>query len=107
MVKLHIKKGDTVQVISGDDKGKTGVVVKIDTEKSRAIVEGLNLVSRHKKPTAGDPQSGGIVKKEAGIHISNLLLVNPATGKGERTGRKENAKGSLQRYFKSNNELVK
>ncbi|HPI10370.1 MAG TPA: 50S ribosomal protein L24 [Catalimonadaceae bacterium] len=107
MAKIHIKKGDTVQVISGDDKGKTGVVLKVDTEKSRAIVDGLNLVSRHKKPTAGDPQSGGIIKKEAGIHISNLLLVNPATGKGERTGRKENATGKLQRYFKSNNELVK
>jgi large subunit ribosomal protein L24 len=107
MAKIHIKKGDTVQVISGDDKGKSGVVLKVDTEKSRAIVDGLNLVSRHKKPTAGDPQSGGIIKKEAGIHISNLLLVNPATGKGERTGRKENATGKLQRYFKSNNELVK
>jgi len=107
MVKIHIKKGDTVQVISGDDKGKSGVVLKIDTEKSRAIVEGLNLVSRHKKPTAGDPQSGGIVKKEAGIHISNLLVVNPATGKGERTGRKENDNSKLQRYFKSNNELLK
>ena len=107
MTKLHIKKGDTVQVISGDDKGKSGVVLKVDTEKSRVIVDGLNLVSRHKKPTAGDPQSGGIIKKEAGIHISNLLLVNPATGKGERTGRKENATGKLQRYFKSNNELVK
>jgi large subunit ribosomal protein L24 len=107
MAKIHIKKGDTVQVISGDDKGKTGVVLRVDTEKSRAIVDGLNLVSRHKKPTAGDPQSGGIIKKEAGIHISNLLLVNPATGKGERTGRKENPTGKLQRYFKSNNELVK
>jgi large subunit ribosomal protein L24 len=107
MAKIHIKKGDTVQVISGDDKGKTGVVLKVDTEKSRALVDGLNLVSRHKKPTAGDPQSGGIIKKEAAIHISNLLLVNPATGKGERTGRKENATGKLQRYFKSNNELVK
>lgn len=107
MAKLHIKKGDTVQVISGDDKGKTGVVLKVDIEKSRVLVEGLNMVSRHKKPTTGDPQSGGIIKKESGIHISNVLLVNPATGKGERTGRKENAQGKLQRYFKSNNELVK
>lgn len=107
MAKIHIKKGDTVQVISGDDKGKSGLVVKVDLEKSRAIVEGINMVSRHKKPTAGDPQSGGIIKKEAAIHVSNLLLVNPATGKGERTGRKENASGKLQRYFKSNNELVK
>jgi len=107
MAKLHIKKGDTVQVISGDDKGKTGVVLKIDTEKGRALVEGINLVTKHKKPTAGDPQSGGVSKIESGIHISNLLVVNPASGKGERTGRKENATGSLQRFFKSNNELVK
>jgi len=107
MTKLHIKKGDNVQVISGDDKGKTGTVLQIDVEKSRAIVEGLNMATKHKKPTAGDPQSGGINKKESGIHISNLALVNPATGKGEKTGRKENDKGKLQRFFKSNNELVK
>ncbi len=107
MTKLHIKKGDTVQVISGDDKGKTGLVMKIDQEKGRALVEGVNLVSRHKKPTAGDPQSGGIIKKESSIHISNLLLVNPTSGKGERIGRKENATGKLERFFKSNNEFVK
>jgi large subunit ribosomal protein L24 len=107
MAKLHIKKGDLVQVISGDDKGKTGLVMQIDQEKNRALVEGINMVSRHKKPSAGDPQSGGIIKKESAVHISNLLLVNPASGKGERTGRKENASGKLQRYFKSNNELVK
>jgi len=107
MTKLHIKKGDTVQVISGDDKGKTGLVMKIDSEKGRALVEGVNMVSRHKKPTTGDPQSGGIIKKESSIHLSNLVLVNPASGKGERTGRKENATGKLQRFFKSNNEFVK
>lgn len=107
MVKLHIKKGDNVQVISGDSKGKTGTVVSVEAEKNRAVVEGINMVSKHKKPSAGDPQSGGITKKEAPIHLSNLLVVNPATGKGERTGRKENDKGKLQRYFKSNNELVK
>ncbi len=107
MAKLHIKKGDTVQVISGDDKGKTGIVLSVDTEKSRVLVEGLNMVTKHKKPTTGDPQSGGISKKELGMHISNVLLVNPASGKGERTGRKENADGKLQRFFKSNNELVK
>ena len=107
MTKLHIKKGDLVQVISGDDKGKTGLVMKIDLEKGRALVEGINMVSRHKKPTAGDPQSGGIIKKESAVHISNLLLVNPSSGKGERIGRKENATGKLQRYFKSNNEFVK
>jgi large subunit ribosomal protein L24 len=94
-------------VISGDDKGKTGLVLKVDTEKSRVLVEGLNMVSRHKKPSAGDPQSGGIIKKESAIHISNLLVVNPSSGKGERTGRKENKDGKLQRFFKSNNEFVK
>jgi large subunit ribosomal protein L24 len=107
MAKLHIKKGDTVQVMSGDDKGKTGLVMKVDIEKNKALVEGVNMVSRHAKPTAQDPQSGGIVKKEASIHLSNLLVVNPATGKGERTGRKANANGKLQRYFKSNQEFVK
>lgn len=107
MAKLHIKKGDNVQVISGDSKGKTGTVISVEAGKNRAIVEGINMVSKHKKPTAGDPQSGGITKKEAPVHLSNLLLVNPASGKGERTGRKENDKGKLQRYFKSNNELVK
>ena len=96
-----------VQVISGDEKGKTGTVMKVDREKGRALVEGLNMVSRHRKPSAGDPQSGGIIKKESAIHLSNLLLVNPATGKGERIGRKVNANGTLQRYFKSNNEFVK
>lgn len=107
MGKLHIKKGDLVQVISGDDKGKTGLVMKIDQEKGRALVEGINMVSRHKKPTAGDPQSGGIIKKESSVHVSNLLLVNPSSGKGERIGRKENTSGKLQRFFKSNNEFVK
>jgi large subunit ribosomal protein L24 len=107
MAKLHIKKGDTVQVIAGDDKGKTGVVIKVDAEKNRALVEGVNQVSRHTKPTAQYPQSGGIVKKESAVHVSNLLVVNPATGKGERIGRKANAKGKLQRYFKSNQEFVK
>lgn len=107
MAKLHIKKGDNVQVISGDSKGKTGTVLKVDAEKNRALVEGVNMVTKHKKPTAGDPQSGGRNSVEAPIHLSNLLLVNPATGKGEKTGRKENNDGKLQRYFKSNNEFVK
>jgi len=95
MAKLHIKKGDNVQVISGDDKGKTGAVLSIDSEKSRAIVEGLNMVTKHKKPTAGDPQSGGISKKESGIHISNLALVNPATGKGKKQDAKRTPKANF------------
>jgi large subunit ribosomal protein L24 len=74
--KLHIKAGDTVKVIAGDDKGKTGKVQSIDTAKSRAIVEGINMITKHVKPTAAKPQ-GGIEKKEAALHISNLMLVDP------------------------------
>ena len=74
MLKLHIKKGDTVKVIAGNSKGQEGKVVEIITSKSRAIVEGVNMVSKHTKPNAASPQ-GGIVKQEASIHISNLMLV--------------------------------
>ena len=73
--KLHIKTGDTVKVIAGDDKGKTGKVLSVDTAKSRAYVEGINIVTKHVKPTAAKPQ-GGIEKKEASVHISNLMLVD-------------------------------
>jgi large subunit ribosomal protein L24 len=105
--KFHIKRGDTVQVISGDAKGKTGVVLKIDRTKFRAIVEGLNLVKKHRKPTAQDPQSGGIIEMEAPIHLSNLMLVDPATGKPTKTGRKEDSKGKLQRFSKTTGQIIK
>lgn len=104
--KLHIKKGDTVQVIAGDDKGKSGKVLEIIVEKSRAIVEGVNIVTKHQKPSAGKPE-GGIKKIEATIHISNLMLVDPASGKTTRVGRKLNDKGKLQRYAKKTGELIK
>ncbi|PCE64519.1 50S ribosomal protein L24 [Sediminicola luteus] len=81
MVKLKIKTGDTVRIIAGDHKGTEGKVLKVDKEKNKAIVEGANMVSKHEKPSASNPQ-GGIVKKEAPIHISNLSLL---TGKGETT----------------------
>ena len=103
--KLHIKTGDTVKVIAGDDKGKTGKILLVDKSKSRAIVEGLNMVSRHVKPTAAKPQ-GGIEKKEAGIHISNLMLVDPKTGGAIKTGRKANDKGKLVRYSKKTGEVI-
>ena len=74
--KLHIKKGDTVMVITGESKGQKGRVLEVDREKSRAIVEGVNMVSKHTKPNAKAPQ-GGIIKKEAPIHISNLMLIDP------------------------------
>ncbi len=103
--KLHIKKGDTVKVISGDHKTKTGKVLSLDTEKRRAIVEGVNVVSRHIKPSASNP-NGGIKQQEAPIHISNLMLVDPASGNPTRTGRKPDSKGKLTRYSKKSGEVI-
>ena len=109
--KLHIKKGDTVMVIAGDDKStkdrvRTGKVLEIFAEKNRAIVEGINMITKHMKPSAGKPE-GGIKKVEGSIHISNLMLVDPATGKPTRVGRKADAKGKLQRFSKKTGELIK
>jgi large subunit ribosomal protein L24 len=104
--KLHIKKGDTVKVIAGEDKGKEGKVLELLPEKSRAVVEGRNMITKHQKPSAGKPE-GGIKKMEGTIHISNLMLVDPASGKATRTGRKLNEKGKLQRYSKKTGEFIK
>jgi large subunit ribosomal protein L24 len=104
--KFHIRKGDTVKIIAGDDKGKTGKVLEVVTTKSRAIVEGINIVTKHEKPSAGKPE-GGIKKTEASIHISNLMLVDPASGNPTRIGRKLNEKGKLQRYAKKTGEFIK
>ena len=104
--KLHIKKGDNVVVLSGNDKTKTGKVLEILTDKSRAIVEGINMVTKHQKPSAGKPE-GGIKKMEGTIHISNLMLLEPSNGKPTRTGRKLDEKGILQRYSKKTGELIK
>jgi len=104
--KLHIRKGDTVKVIAGDDKGKSGKVLELILEKKRAVVEGVNIVTKHQKPSAGKPE-GGIKKVEAPVHISNLMLVDPASGKPTRVGRKLNEKNKLQRYAKKTGELIK
>lgn len=104
--KLHIRKGDTVKVISGDDKGKTGKVLELVVDKRRAFVEGVNFITKHEKPSAGKPE-GGIKKVEAPIHISNLALVDPASGNTTRVGRKANDKGKLQRYSKKTGEFIK
>jgi large subunit ribosomal protein L24 len=109
--KLHIRKGDTVKVIAGDDKStpqreKTGKVLEIFPDKNRAIVEGINMVTKHEKPSAGKPE-GGIKKVEAPVHISNLMLIDPATGKPTRTGRKADEKGQLKRYSKKTGEFIK
>ena len=92
MSKLHIKKGDIVFVNAGDDKGKTGRVMQVLVKANRAIVEGVNIVSKHTKPSAKNPQ-GGIEKKEAPIHISNLNVVDPQSGKATRIGRRLNEIG--------------
>ncbi|HKK37802.1 MAG TPA: 50S ribosomal protein L24 [Cryomorphaceae bacterium] len=104
-MKIYIKKGDTVQVTTGESKGSTGRVVSVERDRYRAIVEGVNMVSRHTKPSAADPQ-GGITKKEAPIHISNLLVVDPTTKKGERVGYKKDADGNSVRYFKKSGEQL-
>ncbi|MBN8578075.1 MAG: 50S ribosomal protein L24 [Cytophagales bacterium] len=103
---MHVRKGDTVLILAGDDKGKEGKVLEIFAEKNRAIVEGINIITKHQKPSAGKPE-GGIKKTEGTIHISNLKLVEPSTGKPTRTGRKLNEKGKLQRYSKKTGELIK
>jgi large subunit ribosomal protein L24 len=104
--KLHIKKGDTVKVIAGDDKGKEGKVLEVIPDKRRAIVEGINISTKHEKPSAGKPE-GGIKKVEAPIHISNLMLKDPASGKPTRVGRKLDDKNKLQRYSKKTGEFIK
>ena len=106
MSKLHIKKGDTVYVNAGEDKGKTGKVVKVLVDKQRAIVEGVNVVSKSQKPNAKNPQ-GGIVKMEAPIHISNLNVVDPKSGKPTRIGRRRNDEGKLVRFAKKSGEEIK
>ena len=106
MAKLHIKKADTVYVNAGDDKGKTGRVLEVQVKKNRAFVEGVNMVSKSTKPTAKYPQ-GGIVQMEAPVHISNLNVVDPKTGKPTRVGRRKNDAGKSVRYSKKSGEEIK
>ena len=104
--KLHIKKGDTVVVIAGNYRAKEGKVLEVIRATEKAIVEGVNMVKKHTKPNATHPQ-GGIVEKEAPIHISNLMIKDPKTGKPTRIGRKLNDKGKLVRYSKKSGEEIK
>ena len=106
MTKLHIKKGDTVIVNAGDDRGQKGRVLSVLRSKNRAIVEGLNMVSKSTKPNAKHPQ-GGIIKMEAPIHISNMSLIDPASGKATRIGRRKNDAGVTVRYSKKSGEEIK
>ena len=104
MIKLKIKSGDTVKVIAGDHKGTTGKVTRVYKEKNKAIVEGVNMVSKHTKPSAKSPQ-GGIVKKEAPIHISNLSLLDPKTKETTRTGVKMEGDKKV-RFSKKSNQVL-
>ena len=106
MGKLHIKKNDTVVVLAGEDKGKTGKVLKVLVEKNRALVEGVNMVSKSTKPSAQNPQ-GGIVNQEAPIHSSNLSLVDPKSGKATRVGIKVTEDGKKVRIAKKSGEEIK
>ncbi len=104
--KLHVKKGDTVILIAGESKGQKGRILEVDRRKERAIVEGINMVSKHTKPNAKAPQ-GGIIKQEAPVHISNLMLIDPASGKPTRIGKRLNDKNKLVRYSKKSGEEIK
>lgn len=100
-----IKKGDDVIIIAGKDKGKRGTVLRVRPDE-RVYVEGVNLVKRHTRPNPNLGLPGGIVEKEAALHVSNVALFNPATGKADRVGFKVLEDGRKVRFFKSNNELV-
>src|SRR5690606_15696490 len=104
--KLKIRKGDLVQVIAGDSKGKQGKILQVLTKENRVIIEGANLVSKHTKPNAANP-NGGIIKKEAPIHISSVMLIDPKSGKPTRVGRVINEAGKLVRIAKKSGEEIK
>ena len=106
MSKLHIRKGDEVIVLAGDDKGRKGKVLKVLVTKQRALVEGVNMVSKSMKPSAKNPQ-GGIVKQEAPIHVSNLSLIAPKSGKATRIGMKKTDDGKKVRVAKKSGEVIK
>jgi large subunit ribosomal protein L24 len=102
--KLHVKKGDTVKVLSGDDKGKTGKILMVKVTERKAIVEGVNMVTKHRKPDAENP-NGSIVKIEAPLNISKIMLMS--AGEATRVGRRRNDEGRLQRYSKKSGEFIK
>jgi large subunit ribosomal protein L24 len=105
--KIKIKKGDMVKILAGNSRGQEGKVLDIDTDRYRAFVEGINIVSRHTKPNQASPK-GGIIKKEASVHISNLMLIEPGSGKPTRVGRQLDKKtGKLVRVSKKTGETIK
>jgi large subunit ribosomal protein L24 len=107
MAKIKIKKNDTVIVTTGNSKGVKGKVIKVYPSECRAMVEGANMISKHTKPNAANPQ-GGIVKQEAKLHISNLMLIDPKSGEATKVGRKVDEKtGKIVRYSKNSGEVIK
>lgn len=104
--KLHIKKGDTVFVNTGEYKGQKGRVLEVNRSSNRAIVEGINLIKKHTKPNAKNPD-GGIIEQEAPIHISNLMVIDPSSGEPTRIGRKIGDNQKLVRYSKKSGEEIK
>jgi large subunit ribosomal protein L24 len=106
MAKFHIKTGDTVMVIAGQSKGQTGRIIRMIPKQHRAVVEGVNMVTKHQKPTASSPQ-GGLSQMEAPLHVSNLMLIDPKTGTPTRVGMKINDKGQKVRIAKKSGETIK
>ena len=107
MAKIKIKKNDTVIVTTGNSKGVKGKVIKVYPSENRAMVEGANMISKHTKPNAANPQ-GGIIKQESKVHISNLMLIDPKSGEPTKVGRKVDEKtGKIFRYSKNSGEVIK
>ena len=106
MAKFHIRKGDNVKVLAGESKGKTGKVIEMLPKANKALVEGVNIVKKHQKPSASNPQ-GGITEMEAPIHLSNLMLIDPKSNEPTRVGRKKDENGKLVRYSKKSEEIIK
>ncbi len=104
--KFKVKTGDLVKVIAGDSKGMQGKVLRVLLVKNRAVVEGANIVTKHVKPSAANPD-GGIIKIEAPLHVSNLAVIDPKTGLPTRVGRRQNSEGKLVRYAKKSGEEIK
>lgn len=104
-MKFHIKKDDNVMVIAGKDRGESGRVLEMRPHDNKAIVEGVNIISRHTKPTTQNPD-GGIIKKEAPIHLSNLMLLDPKSNTPTRVGRKQGEDGKMKRYAKKTGEFI-
>lgn len=105
MNRMKVKKGDQVKVLAGEDRGKEGRVLEVNTAKQRVLVEGVNIITKHQKPSATNPQ-GGIVKKEASIHVSNVMVIDNQ-GNPTRVGRRRNADGKLVRFSKKSKEELK